>query len=236
MRASRDGPGAGRAHDRRRADLALLGDDAGDGAGARGHGLDRAVQVQRGAVSDGGPRERVGGLLGIGVAVAGRVHAADPAAGQAGDHRVEVAGAEQASRQAELARDAAATPRIAPSATRRRRARGCRPGPTRCRRSARARGPARAGWPRRRAAARADRAPAGGRSPSSSATARRARAPRSTTTTRAPRRARKYAVAQPTMPAPTTTTSASRSMAEGIVGQRRRGVKRSRRQPDQGPG
>src|SRR6267142_1675591 len=38
--------------------------------------------------------------------------------------------------------------------------------------------------------------------------------PRSTTTTRAPRRARKYAVAQPTMPAPTTTTSASRSMAE----------------------
>src|SRR5438552_538094 len=36
--------------------------------------------------------------------------------------------------------------------------------------------------------------------------------PRSTTTTRAPRRARKYAVAQPTMPAPTTTTSASRSM------------------------
>src|SRR5438874_16261 len=36
--------------------------------------------------------------------------------------------------------------------------------------------------------------------------------PRSSTTTRAPRRARKYAVAQPTMPAPTTTTSASRSM------------------------
>src|SRR2546422_5837396 len=39
--------------------------------------------------------------------------------------------------------------------------------------------------------------------------------PRSTTTTRAPRRARKYAVAQPTMPAPTTTTSASRSMVGG---------------------
>ena len=70
---------------------------------ARGHRLDRAVQVQRGAVSDGRPRERVGGLLGIGVAVAGRVHAAHPAARQAGDHRVEVAGAEQASRQAELA-------------------------------------------------------------------------------------------------------------------------------------
>src|SRR2546430_4104941 len=36
--------------------------------------------------------------------------------------------------------------------------------------------------------------------------------PRSTTTTRAPRRARKYAEAQPTIPAPTTTTSASRSI------------------------
>ena len=196
------GPRAGRADHRRRADLAALGDDAGDGAGLRRHGLDRTVQVQRGAVGDGGPRERVGRLLGIGVAVARRVHAADPAAGEPGDDRVEIPRAEQASRRARTRARPAATPRSAPAATRRRPARDCRPGPTRCRRPARARGPARGGWPRRRAAARADRAPAGERSPSSSATARRAPAARSTTTTRAPRRARKYAVAQPTMPAP----------------------------------
>ena len=171
------GPGASRAHHRRCADLAVLGDDAGDGARARGHGLDRAIQVERGAVSDGGARERVGRLLGIGVPVAGRVHTADPAAGQAGDHRVEVPGPEQASVEAELACQRQPRLEARQSRTRRRRARDCRPAPTRCRRPARARDPARAGWPRRRAASRADRAPAGGRSPSSSATARRAPAP-----------------------------------------------------------
>ena len=56
-------------------------------------------------VRDGGPRERVGGLLGIGVAVAGRVHAAHPVAGEARDDGAEVTRAEQARRQAELARD-----------------------------------------------------------------------------------------------------------------------------------
>jgi hypothetical protein len=66
--------------------------------------LHGAVQVQARAVGDGGAREGVGGLLRIGVAVAGRVHAADPAAGEARHDGVEVPGAQQTGRQAVLAR------------------------------------------------------------------------------------------------------------------------------------
>jgi len=56
-------------------------------------------------VREGGARERVGGLLGIGVAVPGRVHAADPAAREAGDDGVELTRAKQACLEPELARD-----------------------------------------------------------------------------------------------------------------------------------
>src|SRR5205823_4636009 len=94
-----------RAHHRRRADLAVLRDDAADGARPRAHALDRALQMEARTVRDGGPREGVGGLLGIGVAVAGRVHAAHPVAGEAGNDGAEVTRAGQPRLQAELARD-----------------------------------------------------------------------------------------------------------------------------------
>src|SRR5439155_964494 len=99
------GPGAGRAHHRRRADLPVLGDDAADGARPRAHALHRTLEVEARAVREGGARERVGGLLGIGVAVPGRVHAADPAAREAGDDGVELTRAKQACLEPELARD-----------------------------------------------------------------------------------------------------------------------------------
>ena len=60
-------------------------------------------------MSDGGPRERVGGLLGIGGPSPG-VQATDPAAAGAGDDRVEVSGAEQVGRRPEPRARPAATP------------------------------------------------------------------------------------------------------------------------------
>ena len=178
-------PRARRAHHPRGADLAALGRDARSPR-RRGWSTPSTAHPRwmLAPVGDGGAREGVGGLLGIGVAVARRVEAPGPPAGEPGNDGRRSAGAEQMRLSRPNSRATGSHCLEERHAlVIRRRAPGCRPAPTRCPRPAR---------PRARCQKRFDSImrgsslgslPAGARSPSSSATARRAPAP-------APRRPR----------------------------------------------
>ena len=214
VRASRARPRAGRAHHRRARISPLLGHDPADRAAPVVDALDRAA---RGGASRRARRprgERLGRLLGLGVAVARRVEAADPRPARPGTTRRISAGRDEPAYPGRTRAPPAATPRTAPCAPS--SAASARLPPWIHSMSA----PSSRSRPRQMrfdstiSGTSAGSRPCWRTKPQFFRDCSPATGARSTTTTRTPRRARKYAAAQPTMPAPTTTTSASRSMAD----------------------